>query len=289
MGGAHNVALEQLKDQSRYRVEQGESKNSYLKVLGDIYKAKRDHPITKAQLEQNTAKVIEFAAFIFCGGLCIAFFVSFKTYHASLQKLDKLTDLFNNPKARVANGDQGKRIMKKLQQSRAPKTQKKLQQKHDQNAQLNDTLKKVHDLLAAQKTAAPKKLQQAPTPKPTVLAYEPPKYFEAPTMHNVQSYQLQEPIIGTEPLLSAYPKLSQPSMQQPLFAAQPQNFLNGQLAGYPQLQMQRKSPIPMQHPAQFTQFPMMMPQQPKPQLPELSKADLTKILLAMLAKEDLEA
>lgn len=96
-------------------------------MLGDIYKAKRDHPITKAQREQNMTKIIEFAAFVFCGGLCIAFFVSFKTYHASLQKLDKLTDLFNNPKARVANGDQGKRIMKKLQQSRAPKTPKKLQ------------------------------------------------------------------------------------------------------------------------------------------------------------------
>jgi len=59
-------------------------------------------------------KVAEFAAFLFCGGLCIAFYVSFKTYHASLQKLDSLTEIFNNPKARVASGEQGKRIMKRL-------------------------------------------------------------------------------------------------------------------------------------------------------------------------------
>jgi len=37
-----------------------------------------------------------------------------------------------------------------------------------------------------------------------VLAYEPPKLSFEP----VQSYQLQEPIIGTEPLLAAYPKLA---------------------------------------------------------------------------------
>lgn len=47
--------------------------------------------------------------------------------------------------------------------------------------------------------------------------------------------------------------------------------------------MMNQQPVP-----QFMQQYPMMPS-PKPQLPELSKADLTKILLAMLAKEDLEA
>jgi len=131
-GGAHNVALQQLKDDSKYAVEQTQSKNSYIKLLGEIYRAQRAHPITKAQRDQNFTKVMEFAAFVFCGGMCIAFFVSFKTYHASLQKLDKLTDLFNNPKARVANGEQGKRIMKKLQKKQVPK--KMTAKKQDQNA-----------------------------------------------------------------------------------------------------------------------------------------------------------
>lgn len=131
--------------------------------MGEIYKAQKAHPITKAQRNQNFTKVMEFGAFIFCGGMCIAFFVSFKTYHASLQKLDKLTDLFNNPKARVANGDQGKRIMKKLQKKQVPK--KMAAKKQDQSAQLNETLKKVSVLLASQQIAAKPAAAAQPTAK----------------------------------------------------------------------------------------------------------------------------
>lgn len=81
-------------------------------------------------------RLTEFVAFFFCGGLCIAFYVNFKTYHTSLRKLDKLTELFNNPRARVATGVQGQRIMKKLQQ--APKVKKATQ-----GNELNATLMKI--------------------------------------------------------------------------------------------------------------------------------------------------
>jgi len=97
--------------------------------------------------------------------------------------LDKLTDLFNNPKARVASGDQGKRIMKKLQQAKAPK----VQEKSDSVAELNETLKKVQALLAAQQApvAAPKKLQQA------APVYQPPQFVDTqPILYNTQTYQL---------------------------------------------------------------------------------------------------
>jgi hypothetical protein len=87
-----------------------------------------------------------FVGFILCGGFCIAFFVCFKTYHASLEKLDKLTALFNNPNARVAAGSQGKKIMKKLAGPKAAPVQKK-----DSAAELNATLKQVTKLLAEQK------------------------------------------------------------------------------------------------------------------------------------------
>ena len=46
--------------------------------------------------------------------LCIAYYINFRSYHASLEKLDKLTTLFHNPNARVASGEQGKRILKKI-------------------------------------------------------------------------------------------------------------------------------------------------------------------------------
>ena len=136
-----------------------------MKMLGTIYKSQMKQTLTQEQFEQNVTRVGGFVAFIFCGGLCIAFYVSFKTYHASLQKLEKLTELFNNPKARVASGEQGQRIMKKLQQSKTPK----VQEKPDSAAELNLTLKMLQGLLAAQQTpvvaqqtpvVAPKKLQQ---------------------------------------------------------------------------------------------------------------------------------
>ena len=83
-------------------------------MLGSIYKAQSSQKLTQKQFEENLSKVGELCAFILSGALCIAFYVTFKTYHASLSKLDKLTQLFNNPNARVATSLQGQRIMKKL-------------------------------------------------------------------------------------------------------------------------------------------------------------------------------
>lgn len=103
--------------------------------------------MTQAQFEENLTRVGEFVGFILCGGLCIAFYVTFSTYHLSLSKLDKLTELFNNPNARVASGEQGRRIMKKLS---APKNPEPEVVKKDSVAELNETLKKVTELLAIQ-------------------------------------------------------------------------------------------------------------------------------------------
>lgn len=175
--------------------------------------------------------------------------------------------------------------MKKLQQAKSPK----VEQKPDSIAELNETLKKVQVLLAAQQApvAAPKKLQQA-TP-----VYQPPQLIDSqPLLFNTQTYQLQEPIVGTEPLLSNYQKLYAP-------VAQPQLLVNA----YPQIQVQKQAPNVMlqqfaqaqqfAQPQQFAQQQQMTAQfiQQKPKaLPELSKADLAKILLSMIAKDgDLEA
>ena len=48
------------------------------------------------------------------GGICIAYYVTFKTYHSALVKLDTMTALLSNDKARVASGTQGKEIMAKV-------------------------------------------------------------------------------------------------------------------------------------------------------------------------------
>jgi len=51
---------------------------------------------------------------------CIYFFVNLKVYHGSVEKLDSLTSLLNNPNARVATAEQGKEVMRKLKSSNKP-------------------------------------------------------------------------------------------------------------------------------------------------------------------------
>lgn len=41
----------------------------------------------------------------------MAYFVTFKTYHTALAKMDTLKELLSNPNARVATREQGTKIM----------------------------------------------------------------------------------------------------------------------------------------------------------------------------------
>jgi hypothetical protein len=52
--------------------------------------------------------------FIATSGISIAYYVTFKTYHTSLAKMESLKKLLTNPNARVAAGAQGKSILKRL-------------------------------------------------------------------------------------------------------------------------------------------------------------------------------
>ena len=102
-------------------------------------------PQTQKEFEQNLRTTGAFVAFIATGALCIAFYVNFRAYHLALEKLDSLTTLFHNPNARVASGDQGKRILKKLGVSN------EAEQQQEKQTQLNDTLQTVTQLLQAAK------------------------------------------------------------------------------------------------------------------------------------------
>merc|ERR1712051_1088698 len=91
------------------------------------------------------------------------FFVSLKTYHTHLEKKDQLIALLKNPNARVAHGEQGKEIVKKIikkkqeiEKKEAPKTKKKVQQ-----------VEAVAEKLLSG-YEAPSKLLQAPAPQPQV-------------------------------------------------------------------------------------------------------------------------
>lgn len=88
---------------------------------------------------------MSFAAFIVCGALCMAYFIVFKAYHSSLVKMNSLQQIFNNPNARVAQGEQGKRVLKKLGVSQEPKKAAKKTKKATQV----DQLESVKEMLAA--------------------------------------------------------------------------------------------------------------------------------------------
>lgn len=170
MGGAHNVALAQLsgdplpskrtykgtnserfnaqaaayehlskvyqpKTIHKYNAMQDETRKSILSSLGEMYFGRtRGGNVSPQARMKNYCETAAFAAFMLFGGISIAYFVTFRGYHASLVKQDSLTELFKNPNARVAAGKKGKKLMKKLQKletkdSKKEKKEKKRKQK----------------------------------------------------------------------------------------------------------------------------------------------------------------
>jgi len=132
MGGAHNVALANLSKrlQTRPTVQMEQAG-----VLGTFRAAlAAREPMSEQEYSQNLRTTGAFLAFIATGAACIAFYVNFRAYHLALEKLDSLTVLFHNPNARVASGDQGKRILKKLGVSN------EAEQEEEKATRLNDTV-----------------------------------------------------------------------------------------------------------------------------------------------------
>ena len=54
-------------------------------------------------------------SFLLFGGLLVYFASTFKTYQAAVESHQKLTDVLNDPKVRVASGDQASTIMQAVQ------------------------------------------------------------------------------------------------------------------------------------------------------------------------------
>ena len=132
----------------------------------------------------STKGMFTLGAFLVSISFGIAFYVHFQTYHAALDKLDKLTTLFHNPNARVASGEQGKRILKKLGVGT------KKEKKEEKQTHLNETLQKVSELL--QKSKEPQ--------VEAAVNYKPPEIVEE--TNTVSSYKIDMPTM-TQPLLGA--------------------------------------------------------------------------------------
>ena len=125
----------------------GNKKGGFMGLLGAIY---RDNKLSPAAKAKNYKETGSFVAFMALGALSIAYFVTFKTYHASLMKNENLTALFKNPNARVAAGKKGKKLMKKLQKV-DKKEEKKSKKAVKQAVESQDVMTHVKSLIAAKK------------------------------------------------------------------------------------------------------------------------------------------
>merc|ERR1712226_1657191 len=188
MGGAHNVALANLSKRLQTKPTVQMEQAGFLATLSASISARE--PMSQQEYEQNLRTTGAFLAFIATGAACIAFYVHFRAYHLALEKLDSLTTLFHNPNARVASGDQGKRILKRLGVSSEE------EQQQEKRTQLNDTAQQVAMLLQAAKGG--NTLLQA------AANYRPPAIVEeTPAANTVSSYQLPNAPQLSQPLLTA--------------------------------------------------------------------------------------
>lgn len=105
---------------------------------------------------QDAKSLGAFMLFIVTSGISIAYYVTFKTYHASLKTLDSLKTMLTNPNARVAAGDQGKSILNKIKNNKR-KTQNPKKIAH-KATKVNDTTVLLKQLIEARKAEQVSKL-----------------------------------------------------------------------------------------------------------------------------------
>lgn len=85
-------------------------KNFDKKTMKDAAKKALQNQHSQRQFKEVTA----FLMFILTTGISIAYYVTFKTYHTAVAKMESLKKLLSNPNARVAAGKKGKDILKRV-------------------------------------------------------------------------------------------------------------------------------------------------------------------------------
>lgn len=273
MGGAHNVAMAVLQEQSNeFRRKQAARKNkvqSSRPSFSQLFGGAARQPSQK-ELHANMKETGKFVAFMATIALCVAYYVTMKTYHAQLAKADQMQALLKNPNARVAAGAKGKEIAKKI---RSKKEESMKEESVKKEVKPKKSGNKLDDLIA--KAKAKKALKSAETEilaEKLLSGYEAPRMEPAPQAAPVTTYQLiEQPVAAPQPVAVA--------TQGPYFY--PQNFEVSAPLPVPQVISQ---PVPKVVIAQ----PEPM-REPLPQKPAGDRKELIKALLMQLAKEnDLE-
>lgn len=123
-------------------------------VVIDALQAKKAAPtaaarkmLRSANSNQQYKEVTAYLLFVLTTGISIAYYVTFKTYHTSLAKLDSLKKMLNNPKARVASGRKGRSILKRIKDDQKKEHPKKI----EESKAANETVTLLKELIEARK------------------------------------------------------------------------------------------------------------------------------------------
>lgn len=170
--------------------------------------------------------------FVLTTGISIAYYVAFKSYSTSLNKLDSLKKMLKNPNARVAAGKTGKSI---LQRIKAEQTTTEAPKKIHASKNANATVTMLKELIEARKIqqetsdieySAPLldvevPVQKFEAPKVDVVSMEQIKKALADRMIANQIAQAQVQAQVQQPIYSMPPAGAMPVMQYPVMAPTP--------------------------------------------------------------------
>ena len=268
MGGAHNVAMAVLAEKSNeYKRKQQVAASRNRSMFAGFGSAQ----VSEEQFRANLRNTGAFVAFIGTLAVCIAFFVTVKTYHAQLEKHDKLVVLLKNPNARVASGKQGKEVVAKLMNK-----SKELKAKAEPVKKVAETRSEssIDALIAAAKAIKAKKAEEAQAEK-LLSGYQPPKLLAAAAPQQTAvvqvqqptyNYQLVEPVAEVKPVAIAPVPVPQPQQQY----------------WYPNLEVSAPVPIPQT----VTKVAVTQPEPAqKLDLASVPKQELIAALLKQISKE----
>jgi hypothetical protein len=258
------------------------TKSANINMVIDALDKKTNAPVklrSAANSQQQFKEVSAYLLFVLTTGLSIAYYVTFRTYHTALQKMESLKKLLANPNARVAAGEKGKSILKRLS---ADKKKTEAPKKIVKSTKTDETVNLLKQLIDARQT---EKQYEAP-----LLEQEAPKKLTAPKKsandHTIESIkkalaerkakvQAPAPVTVAEPqtMYQMPPVGSMPVMQYPVMAPSPMPTIQAQAPII-------AAPAPV----------IAAPAKPaKASLDNMSKQDMIKLLLNELAKPDLEA
>jgi len=282
LGGAHNVAMAVLTEQAnkfkKARIQESteaSATTSFFSLFG------RHHRPSREQQHKNLKSTGAFVGFIIVLASCCTFYVMAKTYHDHLEKQEQLDDLMNNPNARVATGKKGKKVVDKIMA--------KTEDSDDEEAAIEESApvpfkKSIDAMIKAAKAKKKQQKQEAAAQSAALSAYQAPLIIQQQPVAQAPQPVAPQPTYSYALIEPEQPKQVVAPAPAPTPAPQHQSQY-----WYPSFETSEPMPVP-----QHVMKPMRLqatqaPKAPVANLTNLPKQELIKLLLAQLAKDDIES